>query len=162
MQQVGAASTPRRRCARSWLLLKFGWLITGGSTALPRNAGSEIDLFFEIRWVQQLRISAAARGRASMLPRGGLGLRAGGLAGLASVHSFLQLSRSVRVSLKLVCVRARRFGHLRLGSRMRAFIDALVKTLSTRLSHSRFTTERCCSAPFAGRNDCCETRLNQS
>ena len=40
-----AASKPRRRCVRSWLLLKFGWLITGGSTALPRNAASEIDLF---------------------------------------------------------------------------------------------------------------------
>ena len=36
-------------------MLKFGWLITGGSTALPRNAVSEIDLFFEIRWVQELR-----------------------------------------------------------------------------------------------------------
>jgi len=47
-------------------------LITGGSTALPRNAVSEIDLFFEIRWVQQLRISAAACGRASMPKRGAL------------------------------------------------------------------------------------------
>ena len=52
-------------------MLKFGWLITGGSTALPRNAVSEIDVFFEIRWVQPLRISAAARGRASMPLRAG-------------------------------------------------------------------------------------------
>ncbi len=133
-----------------------------GSTALPRNAVSEIGLFFEIRWVQQLRISAAARGRASMLLRAPCHIELV-LAGLASVQGtprFLKSPGSARVFLELECVRARR---LRPPCSRLAFIDALAKNTACSSQSYSFDNGALLQRTIRWEKRLLrETRLNQS
>ena len=129
------------------------------STSLPRNAGSEIDLFFGIRWVQQLRISAAARGRAISLSAAGRAASSWRLAGLAPVHSFFAERRvEPRVSLyRYSAPKSHRPPPL-LGSRISSMQCLVLLGCTRAQSFTIYDGALVCSAPIAGRNDCCEKR----
>ena len=100
--RVDAASTMRKVVAAAEIrVANYGWLHCSAT-----QCSSEIGLFFEIRWVQQLRISAAARGRASMPSRGARHHRAGGLELVASVRYMRTASRREPGSGNLELARA--------------------------------------------------------